>query len=455
MTTTLARRSRGGRRGFTLPELMVSLAAGLIVTIAVVGLAKTATTTFHEQVRSSASEMSLRLASQRLSADLERVSYMSTGNIRWDPQIVRLDSAPLPATGSRYLSLNDLQGIRIYLAGSAENPAIQRESDNGLAPEMIDLTGNFTSNDEYIISQISAPPNPLLGGACPTQTVTLNPKDAATLKILVKTLPDGSTPPRSQVEAQKVLRSIFMPGGGSFAARVLDPNSGSTHYVIVADAVVSAGPPPLGLVATIKFADPTGGGCPVLWGGQGKGGTSGFGENLQIAPIQTVRWRIARIANADLDPTEDAAEKLDLTRQFIDVTNTPIGAPEIIAEYAVDLKVAFTVDKTIYPSPPNAFAMDSFDFEDTASNLLWANKVTAGPPRPPASGEGPHRIRSVRFRLSERAARDDRTQDFAPIAPGYLYRYCLTGPPATCNRFARVRTLVSEVALQNQARMNY
>ena len=81
------------RRGFTLSELMISLVMGLIVSLAAVGLARTATTTFYEQARSSTTEMSLRMASSRLRGDLSRASYMSTGNIVFDPKVARLAGA--------------------------------------------------------------------------------------------------------------------------------------------------------------------------------------------------------------------------------------------------------------------------------------------------------------------------------------------------------------------------
>lgn len=441
---TQSRLASRSRRGFTLPELMVSLVAGLVVTLAVVGLARTATTTFHEQVRSTASEMALRLAGQRFSADLERVGFMSTGNMRYDPLIVRLDTAPLPATGSRYLSLNNMAGIRLYVASAPENPVIAVEADNGLRPEVVDLTGNFTSNDQYIVATISAPPDPILS-SCGPQSVTLNPTDAAVVRITRKILPDGSTPARSDGEATTLLQSIFQPGGGVFPARVLDPNSGATHFVIVNAVAVVGG------VATITFA-PSTGGCPVLWGGQGKGGTSGFGEGLQIAPLQTVRWKIQRVPNAQLDPPEDAPVKYDLTRQYVDAAGALVGAPEIVSEYAVDLKVAFTVDQT-----PSAPATLSFDYEDETNNQLWSTTGVNASARSAAMTEpAPHRIRSIRFRIAERTARSDRAFDLPGPAAGYLLRYCLDGAPlATCARWARVRTYTSEVALMNQARMSY
>ena len=77
-------------RAFTLIELMISLVMGLIVALAAVALAKSSTTTFHEQARMSGVEMTLRSASERLRADLLKASYMSTPNIQLDTTIARI-----------------------------------------------------------------------------------------------------------------------------------------------------------------------------------------------------------------------------------------------------------------------------------------------------------------------------------------------------------------------------
>ena len=46
------RTHRGSRSGFTLVELTVSLVAGLIVALGIVGLSRSATKTFNEEIRS-------------------------------------------------------------------------------------------------------------------------------------------------------------------------------------------------------------------------------------------------------------------------------------------------------------------------------------------------------------------------------------------------------------------
>lgn len=429
------RESRRQARGFTLPELMVSLVAGLIVTMGVMALAKTATNTFHEQIRTTSAEMALRLAAGRLSSDLSRASYMSTGNIRWDPGIARVNTAPDPSTdtGSRYPAFNNLAGIRLYLAGSPEAPTLQVDSRNGLKPQALDITGNLTTNDQYL-GTIGP------GSACGAQRMTLNNDDPTVMRMLL--MPDG-TATRSDANAGRIVKENFQPVTDKrFPARVTD-TSGKTHIVEVCDSGVTGGQAWLEFTATNL-------GSPVLTAQQTgqKGGYEGF-EQLQVAPIQTVRWSIQRVANARLDPEVDAESKYDLFRQYIDASGVAVGTPELIAEYAVDLRFAFTVDQS--PIVPQ---MTGFDFEDDTNNQNWT--TSTGVATGTMSAPGPQRIRSVRFRLATRAAMPDRKLDLPGPATGFIHRYCIDDTAVSaCTRFARVRTLVSEVALTNQARMNY
>ena len=125
---------------------------------------------------------------------------------------------------------------------------------------------------------------------------------------------------------------------------------------------------------------------------------------------------------------------------------------EVVAEFAVDLKLGFTVDDPAQPeaSPTKALVLG---FTSTAADRnAWANRdiTTAAPSVAGRGSQGPHRIRSVRYRLTTRASTPDRNEGLPP--PGgsdFLYRYKLG------TRYARARVMQGEVALVNQARMNY
>ena len=147
-------------------------------------------------------------------------------------------------------------------------------------------------------------------------------------------------------------------------------------------------------------------------------------------------------------------------------TGPPAGNPEIVAEYAVDLKFAFTLDNTTdvtgdYVLPPSEPQV-VYSFEDATNASVASNVMTQATVPLAATGPQPQRIRSVRIRLATRAAMVDRDQPL-PVAgsQAYLvYRYCTVNSSATCAAagnpiFARTRTLITEASLPNQASMWY
>ncbi len=450
-------RPKHAARGFTLVELMVSLVAGLIVTIAVVGLARAATTTFFEAARIASVEQATRTAAERLRQDLSRVSFMSTGNIR----LARDGAAGVPMShkiavidpslaggfgGSRYAALNDLQGIRIIVGGSGDAVASfdaanagsagpnALSANNGLNPDALILSGNFTTDDSYQGTFATA------GGTCAGgQMITLTAVGDAAVARLV-----GTANPLTSAQA------AFTPDPTrSFAARVVDAR-GCQHYVVVCAGGVAA--TAAGAVISIEQDD--GGNPAVLGGGVTNCGAKDT-EPVTINPVQRVRWYIGPNVNAALAPAagvEDPGNKFNLYRDFLDAATppAPIAAMrQIVAEYAADLKFGITVADAA--NAVQVFEMDS----DTGGGSIDTWTQTASTTI--AGAEGPQRVRSVRFRIATRAAMPDRTANLI-VPPGapYLTRYCIQNTPAAqCTSFARVRTLVSEVALINQLQMTY
>ena len=430
------KRTLTSRRGFTLVELMVSLVAGLIVTIAVVGLARTATTTFYEQARLSTTEGSVRTAAERLRQDLSRASFMSTGNIKLAtasnvsvPLGQKISTTPTATTGSRDTTLNNLQGIRILVNGSP----FALSADNGLSPDALELTGNFTTDDAY-------------RGKIDGNVVTLN----AASDVAVARLIAGPDPDRA-------VRNAFQPGtvppgaAPPFMARIVDPR-GCLHFVLVSTVAGTA------TGATITLASPTSGGSPVLTPAEDQG-TCGANpqEEVTISPLQKVRWYLAQssttLAQTNTD-IEAPTAKFDLYRELVDAAGNSIPSPggaQVVAEYAIDLKFGISVDDPAIPAPNNLriFNMDKDGVEIDKWNAL-ASTTQPGLP-------GSQRIRSVRFRIATRAALDDRKQDMklVPTEPQYLSRYCTQPPLGACVKWARVRTITSEVTLMNQLGMGY
>jgi type II secretory pathway pseudopilin PulG len=445
----MSRIKRTGAHGFTLVELMVSLVAGLIITIAVVGLARTATTTFYEEARLSAVEGTVRSASERLRQDLSRVSYMSTGNLH----LAGSDTTP-PAglavpygqrishvsgtSPSRYGATTDsLQGIKIRPGNSkaaTDGAPNALATLNGLNPDEIVLTGNFTTDDAYRGKMVAN-----------TIVVTVA-DDPAVARLIAGPNPDLA------------VRNAFAPGsppaGAIYPAlaRVVDIR-GCSHFVVLATVAGTA------TNATFTFAavTATDGFPPILTPGQDGGGCGADPqEEVMINPVQIVHWYIGPTSVAlRPDPlVDDYRNKFDLYREFRDANDGLIaspGGPQVVAEYAVDLKFGITVDDgdTALTPPANRRIFDMDKATDVPNITNWTKPSalsTSGQP-------GPQRVRSVRYRLATRAALPDRTAPL-PVPPGapYLARYCTN---ATCTHAARVRTIMSEVPLINQARMTY
>lgn len=440
-------------RGFTLVELMVSLVAGLIVTIAVIGLARAATATFFEAARISSVEATVRTAAERLRQDLVRVSYMSTGNIRLAragapgvPMAHKIAVADPTAalTGSRYVALNDLQGIRIIVGGSGNAPIPGAgtagpnvlSASNVLNPDAAILAGNFTTDDSYQGTYLPA------GGACAGgQMIQLNvAADAAVRRLLTS---NGN--PQANIEA--AFTPVIAPPT-LFSARVVDAR-GCQHYVVVCGVVANAAG------AQISIAQDAGGGPGLLPGTATNCGVRDL-EPVTINPVQRVRWYVGPNVDATLDPTpgvEAAGNKFNLYRDFLDAANPPapiVPMRQIVAEFMADLKFGITVADAA--NALQVFEMDT----DPGGGAGAIDTYTQTASTTVAGQPGPQRVRSVRFRVATRAAVPDRTAPILPSGAPYLTRYCIEAlPAATCTKFARVRTVVSEAALTNQLGMTY
>ena len=435
----MKRRALVRSRGFTLVELMVSLVMGLIIALAAVALARTATTTFYEQARISGVEASVRAASERLRNDLSRASYMSTPNIQWDPRIARIPGA----VGQPYRipALQDLQGIRI-LPADASVRGHAYTLRNGLSPHELQIAGNLTTDDVYRGQfMVDA------GGGCGTVVRLSGQADPA-----VRRLFNGAADAAGR---QAMTEGAFMPGLRMsppvprmlYAVQVMDMR-GCFHYLTVC-GVAPDPTQPESVLLQLEGSGSDG----ILTTQATLGDVCGARvmEEVAIAPIQRVRWFLG-VENEPrrLDPVLEGTgtNKFNLYRQVLAANSLPVGAPEVVAEHAVDMKFGLFVDSSVPGAPPTTV---NANFEsDDALFATWAGQVGAAS----LQNMGPQRIRSVRYRLAFRTPFPDRRADLPTSAgPPYITRYCMG--PEPCTDWARVRTVISEVALLNQARANY
>jgi hypothetical protein len=256
-----------------------------------------------------------------------------------------------------------------------------------------------------------------------------------------------------------------------FIVRLVD-DSGRYQFLATCAEVNAAG---FDTSSGLPYVDVDAVNTPVLTSQQTGtiGGVSGYASGRAfVNAVQVVRWEITTTANEQSSQAQYAnalgslstggvdANKYDLVRSYVDIaTGNPLPqTTELVAEYAVDLDLAFSVDKTtLGASSPS---MITYPFEDDADNDAWAQDVSkqAAPYVP-----GPQRIRSVRARLATRTAIADREVNIGVSNFGnenYIYRYCINTNPSCATvdgtmRWARVRTTTFETSLPNLSRDFY
>jgi len=473
------RRARGRAQvGFTLIEITVALVAGLIVAMGIVGLSHEATQTFNEETRNAAAEAAMRSAVDRLRADVARAGYMSTGNILADPMIAHAPGSSNLATLTN-AGMNGIKGLAALqlLPGASNNDAyvsaLSTLQNPALAPDILLIGGNMTCAEQFDVQAILPP-----SGNC--QQIMLSPVTPAFYRATPALLTNF-------VSAQTEFNNLFVPippdaATAQFMVRLLD-DSGHTQYLATCPNAPVAG---INGTATTPqpfvWIDSTS--TPILTASQtkGVGGISGFAAGKAwVNPVQLVRWELTSAPTEIINQPQFAAlsnvvqtgevdkNKYDLMRSYVDAFGNVVkSTSEVVAEYAVDLDFAFTVDQSLVG--PTAPSMISYPFDVGTTNDNWAQSIVGmnPPPATPPANNGPQRIRSVRLRLVTRTALPDRTVNVAvPNQFGneeYMYRYCapLPGqatPNCTTNdgslKWARTRTVTTEVALPNNSGSYY
>jgi prepilin-type N-terminal cleavage/methylation domain-containing protein len=431
-------------RGFTLIELMVSLTAGLTVALAVVGLSTEATNVFHEEARTAAAEMSLRTAVARMQADFQRAGFMGTGNIQTDPFIAHAPGSPNMVKSGTYNALYRLAGIHLYYQGSLATTPLSSTQGVAppIAPDMVELSGNYTTTDSYVVLYTQAG-----SSVCGGTRLWLATDSPAMWRILSQTNPSAA------------LEAAFQPVSGSpFLTRIAD-NTG--HYQYLPTCVgLAAGVTGSGMAAS-AWVDLDTSVLTLLTAQATKtnGGSSGLGVgSLHVNPIQTVRWalRPINISNTGDAPYAELVsplnDKYELFRTYVDATGTVTQQPELVSEYAVDLKIGFSAD--IGPATSLARSLTVYGLSDVGNQTI-ADDITVD------ALAMPQRVRSVHFRLATRSSVSDRSETFSlPAANAqqatYPTRYCVLNActPGQVG-WARMRTVTTEVSTQNLAKFFY
>ncbi|MDB4928062.1 MAG: hypothetical protein JWM10_546 [Myxococcaceae bacterium] len=396
------------QKGYTLVELLVSILLTSIVVSALYAVSRTATDTFNQAQRTAEMQLRLRFAMEQIRADLSRAGYMSTPNSVTDPRV-----CPRPTTA--------YQGLEILR--TTPNPTVLPGDNTSINPVTLRMTGNYATADEYTVAGVA-------GGVVSLQ---------------------NQSPQWARVQSQDEFNRIF---GTSMFPRLIRimSTSGQMQFAVSMGGnwvnSSSTGLPTL-MLTTAPLVQ--GAGASASSAGAGCG-LAGLGVGATVAPMMMVEYQIGSLASrlVELYPVDTVirAAKTDLIRREFDLRPAPdeiLTAARLVGEYAVDFDATIAYDlgnpaNTIVAQP----AMRTLAFGD--SNILaLAGSVSAGASRP-------QQVRSVIVRLSIR----DRDQE---PSFGWLTR----GPTAPLTRFrvfdnrtgaARVRTLITEIAVPNLAIRN-
>jgi hypothetical protein len=334
--------------------------------------------------------------------------------------------------------LQTLRSVQVTPETSAavtNNPDLKSGAKAPIIPDQILLAGAYQNADRFIAGYL--PPAPAAGAN--SLAIPLQPGIGALARYRY------SSTALSNSDRDSLLASLFPAG------RVLRMVNqyGKVAYTMILGTTSTGGPQ--SNLPTITIGAP----FPPLGGSSSVCQFAGVGVEVNV--VNFIRYRIANVKSEttdlslfgqlyasndnpwDTNRTELVREELDpttgapFTVTGSNNTQTPIP-PEIVAEYAVDLKFEVT-----YASPwPNPIQLLT---TSSAGNAGGATVYTI-------AGTGatlPQSVRSVRTRLSVRSREADRAQ---PIPGAGLYRLGITVNGTTS--YARVRTLQADIALPNQ-----
>ncbi len=410
------KRRRGTRRGFTLVELMVTLAGGLFVSISVFMVAKNTSALYQQETRIANANLASLVGFERLRADIARAAFMTSPHVRRDPFV-----CGSPATNADWpAQLGTMTSVRI------DNPApVAPMSSNGLAPQSLVLAGNFSSAEAFPIRAVY----PNSGNF----TINLQVNSGPLSRLGYNAV---------GANRNEILAAVFPVGR---AIRIVD-KSGRHQYGTL-QAINTETTPILTLAANapdLIFRDTSAMGC----------GLKGEETGAMVNTVNFIRYRIGSLsADGRYAPIYDVPgpdydnARTELIREELDPTGEPVAnSAELVAEYAVDLRFGLTVARNQrqvleYIDEPGA--MSAFAGDPTLMNIA----------------SGPQMIRAVHAWLSVRSREADRERTIT-VDNGPLYRIGLGDGPAEGEEggdvesqfapYARVRTVQARIALHNQ-----
>jgi prepilin-type N-terminal cleavage/methylation domain-containing protein len=435
------RRSRASARGFTLIEVLIAMSVGVLVAAAAFSMSRNATLFFQQESRVSAAQLALTLGMNRITADLQRASFLSSPNAAADPMVCRAGTDWTATKG-----LQSLAGVQITHGPAA---AQSNHANNGMAPDQIVIGGSFDHSEAFVVHCVHK-------SGTNVQLQLQSPiYDGAMARVVAQLGTSPATP------LDKRLATIFVPGR---FVQILDPSTGFKVFgkISTTDPVVVTA----GNLATVTLDTvPTVPTKPGSRCGISNLGSDACGAGLLVSVVSRVRYQIAdlttnggkyqnmvnkaqtglstaqatvtgdvgrtELVRGELGPNDDAS----VLTSALDDTKL-----EIVSEYAVDLRFGLTVS-TMIPHDDYNPTVDPYPIGN--AKVYEAAGDTAVP------GSYPQRIRAVQVRLATRTRAPDRYTDYGtPAGDGRRMHFYIPGTPNPS--YARMRTGYANVALPNQ-----
>jgi type II secretory pathway pseudopilin PulG len=413
-------RSLGGagsaQAGFTLVELMVAMTGGLFLSIVVFALSRDTSRFYQQETRVANATLSGVSGFERLSSDLARAGHMVTPNIDGDPQVCNKPDAAWPELVRR------LRAITIDDAGLGS--ASTEVGKAGITPRGIVIAGALNAPEELFTRSV-------LDDGTGNFTVSLNLRTPSAHRLGLSHLTSATAANLGRLQA------IFVPGGTGKIIRLR--RAGSEQYAVVSAVSTADGVALLQLAANPALVVRTSESSVQC-------GIGDMGRQMALSVIDLVRYDVrSMVGDANYGQLFKAsgiggtsgsglayeAGRAELVRVELAPDGSEIAATrEIVGEYAVDLQFsAWARDATGALAPLDADLLTS-TYPSTQS------------------------LRAIHVRFSARSREADRELDVLGGSGGpNLYRIPLDTPEGT--RFARVRTLQSDIALRNLENSNW
>jgi prepilin-type N-terminal cleavage/methylation domain-containing protein len=411
------RSARRARRGFTLVELMIALAAGGFTIAAAYSLARVSAANYAAQTQVSDTQVAVRTAMDQIRRDAGRAGFLGTRNVAEQP-----GCAGTPDIADVSASVTNIFGARVDIDGSW-NATINSLLDLSRNPARLDsltLWGNYATSDAYRIR----------GDLDENRTILRFQTNNESFRRSFFTPGTGGAAPTYDVtrfETAFTKRWVRVESDGKFWYRAVDVNG-----VDAKGPALDPNDPP-----TVRLAAP----LPAC-----------FDYRFAIvSPLSRITYRVADLASdgvvsvalANLreatSDTPGARQRAVLVRQEEEIATGTVDPDDfssrvrLVLDYATEFVVNGVADTDTTGNAPTFFHRD----ESSA---------------PTIEAEAPERLRALRVRISARSADANPSLPHAPRANTNAPFVAFQVPIDPTNPgifWASVRTMSAEIFLPN------